>query len=335
MSEIKSHRNNDSSAMDPLRVSKRRFLHLAVALLLLPSVGWGQPENLIMDEPHALLPAAKAAQSLHTQNALPYAAQDPQAQGNLAGAVLDPQPQGNLAGAVLDPQALLAAADAVRNPPGSFATRTELTEFRRGRQVDAFVLTVFARPARTGGQYDNLVRFDAPARDAGKLMLRNGLDLWFYDPGTRASVRISPQQRLLGQASNGDVMNTRWIEDYAAVWVKQETIEDGERQSRNAIHLELTALRDDVPYPSVALWVDSEDARPILARYYSADGRLLKTAYFRAYRETLGRERPTETVIIDGVDSNWVTLMRTSEHRLREVPELWMQRDYLPRFRED
>ncbi|MFN3985019.1 MAG: outer membrane lipoprotein-sorting protein [Rhodocyclaceae bacterium] len=234
-----------------------------------------------------------------------------------------------------DAQAVLSAADAVRNPPGSFAVRNELTEFRRGRQVDATVVTVFARPAREGGQYDNLVRFDAPARDAGKLMLRNGMDLWFHDPGTRASVRISPQQRLLGQASNGDVMNTRLAEDYRAELVGRETVEDGERQPREAIHLALTAQRSDVPYPIVAYWVDAVDARPILARYYSAESRLLKTAYFRSYRKVLGRDRPTETVIIDGLDPGWVTLMRTSEHRLRDIPESWMQRDYLPRFREE
>ena len=70
--------------------------------------------------------------------------------------------------------------------------RIALTEFRKGRQTSSSTLTVFSKPAREGGQYNNLVRFDAPARDANKLMLRNGLDLWFYDPSTRASVRISP-----------------------------------------------------------------------------------------------------------------------------------------------
>ena len=53
-------------------------------------------------------------------------------------------------------------------------------------------------------------------------------------------------------------------------------------------------------------------------------------------RETakqLGRERPTEVVIIDGLDPKWVTVMRHSDFAWRDVPDAWLQRDYLPRFK--
>ena len=76
------------------------------------------------------------------------------------------------------------------------------------------------------------MRFDQPARDAGKLMLKNGKDLWFYDPGTKSSVRISPQQRLMGEASNGDVITVSFARDYKATHDGEETIADGERKQR-------------------------------------------------------------------------------------------------------
>ncbi|MDO4682358.1 MAG: outer membrane lipoprotein-sorting protein [Lautropia sp.] len=232
-------------------------------------------------------------------------------------------------------QAWLDSSDRMLNLPGSFALRNTLTEFRRGRQSAQSVLTVFARPAASGGQFDNLIRFEAPARDHGKLMLRNGLDLWFYDPSTRTSVRISPQQRLLGQASNGDVMSTRLAKDYKASFVRRETIRDGERQERATIQLRLVAQRRDVPYTAVDYWIDATSHRPVMARYRSAEGRLLKTAYFRKYRDVLGVQRPTETVIIDGMNPDWVTLMTQNQHRLQDIPATWMQRDYLPRFTGD
>jgi outer membrane lipoprotein-sorting protein len=228
---------------------------------------------------------------------------------------------------------ILQAADAVRNPPGSFSVRLQLTEYRQGRQSANSTLIVYARPSPDSGQYRNLVQFVAPARDAGKLMLRNGADLWFYDPSSRASVRISPQQRLLGQASNGDVMTTQLARDYRAERVGRESLKDGEGVQRDSLHLRLSALREDVSYARVDLWVDAGDDRPLMARYYSAEDRLLKTAYFRRYETALGRLRPTETVIIDGLDGGWVTVMRSTDHALREVPEAWLQRDYLPRFR--
>lgn len=228
--------------------------------------------------------------------------------------------------------ALLAGSDRVRNLPGSFSVRIVLTEFRQGRQTGSSVLTVYSRPAPDSGQYNNLVRFVAPARDAGKLMLRRGLDLWFHDPASGASVRISPQQRLLGQASNGDVMSTNLARDYRAELVGRESLRDGDGQTREAARLRLTALRDDVPYPLADYWIAPDDHHPLMARYHSAEGRLLKTAYFRKYRDVLGVLRPTETVIIDGLDPDWVTVMQLSRHTLREVPDAWLQRDYLPRF---
>jgi outer membrane lipoprotein-sorting protein len=230
-------------------------------------------------------------------------------------------------------QQILQAADAMRNPPGSFSVRLQLTEYRQGRLSANSVLIVYARPSADSGQYRNLVQFVTPARDAGKLMLRNGADLWFYDPSSRASVRISPQQRLLGQASNGDVMTTQLARDYRAERIGRELLKDGEGVQRDSLNLRLTALREDVAYARVDLWVDAADDRPLMARYYSAEDRLLKTAYFRRYETALGRTRPSETVIIDGLDSGWVTVMRSTEQALREVPDAWLQRDYLPRFR--
>lgn len=236
------------------------------------------------------------------------------------------------AGADEDAQALLAASDAVRNPPGGFSVQLTLTEFRKGRQTNRSGLLVYAKPMSDSGQYNNLVRFLTPARDANKLMLRNGNDLWFYDPATKASVRISPQQRLLGQASNGDVMSTNLAREYQAQRVGTETIRDGQGEDRPCVHLHLTANGPQVTYPLVDYWVDPETRRPVMARFYTAENRLLKTAYFRKFQMVLGMQRPTETVIIDGMDPDWVTLMQNTHSTARDIPAQWLQRDYLARF---
>jgi hypothetical protein len=73
--------------------------------------------------------------------------------------------------------------------------------------------------------------------------------------------------------------------------------------------------------------------RPVKASFFSDSGRLLKKAYYRRYETQLGAVRPTETIIIDGLDPQWVTVMRFSDMVKREVPEAWLQRDYLPRFK--
>jgi hypothetical protein len=230
-------------------------------------------------------------------------------------------------------QAILIASDAVRNPGQPFKVTITLTEFEKGQQVDSSTLTSYARTIDASGQFASLVRFVQPARDIGKLMLKNGNDLWFYDPSSQASIRLSPQQRLLGQASNGDVVTVNLAKDYKAELLGEEDLADGERVMRRAYKLGLAAVSPDVTYHRVEMWVDATSSRPIKARFFAESGHLLKTAYYRKYQPQLGRERPTEVVIIDGLDPAWVTVLRYSDYAWRDVPDAWLQRDYLPRFK--
>lgn len=237
------------------------------------------------------------------------------------------------AGAAPNAQQILAASDAVRNPDFPFGLTTTLIEYRNGKQTDSSTLAVYSKAEKNSGQFRNLIRFVAPARDANKLMLKSGNDLWFYDPTNKASIRLSPQQRLLGQAANGDVVTVNLAKDYQASLAAEEEIQDGERQTRRCYKLALSAISPDVTYHRIEMWIDSANNRPVKARFYTESGHLLKTAYYRHYQKQLGAERPTETVIIDGLDPNWVTVMRLSDYAKREVPEVWLQRDYLPRFK--
>lgn len=232
-----------------------------------------------------------------------------------------------------DAQTILAASDAIRNPGKSFALTATLVEYRDRKQTDTNTLIVYSKADVKSGQFRSLIRFLAPARDANKLMLKSGNDLWFYDPSNKASIRISPQQRLLGQAANGDVVTVNLAKDYKAELTAEEDTQDGDRKTRRCYKLGLNATAPDVTYDRVEMWVDAANSRPVKARFYSESGRHLKTAYYRRYQPELGIERPTETVIIDGLNPNWVTVMRFSNYAFRDVPEAWLQRDYLPRFK--
>ena len=238
--------------------------------------------------------------------------------------------------AVPDAQALLAASDAIRNPAEPFAISVALTDYRDGPNAEPGTqLTVYSKIDPTAGQYRSLIRYEAPARDVGKLMLKNGNDLWFYDASTKASVRISPQQRLLGQASNGDVVTVNLAHDYKASVGAEEDVKDGSQQMRHSVRLDLKAMAADVTYDRIEMWVDAATNAPIKARFYSESNSLLKTAYYRRYEQQLGAQRPTEVVIIDGLNSKWVTVMRYTNYRTRTIPDAWFQRDYLPRFKDE
>ncbi len=144
---------------------------------------------------------------------------------------------------------------------------------------------------------------------------------------------MSPQQRLLGQASNGDVVTVNFAKDYQASEAIEEDTKDGDQKIKHCYKLVMKAKTPDSTYDHIEMWIEVTNNHPIKARFYSDSGKLLKSAYYRNYQNQLGINRPTETVIIDGLDPKWVTVMRYSDMAKRDVPEVWLQRDYLPRFK--
>lgn len=234
--------------------------------------------------------------------------------------------------AAQDPLQMLRDSDAVRNPGRPHRVKVTLVEFEGGKQVNSSTLWTYSRELDNQGQFATLVSFVQPTRDAGKLMLRSGDDMWFYDPSTRSSIRLSPQQRLLGQASNGDVVTVNLAKDYTASLLADEEVTDGDRRNRRSFKLGLSASAGSATYAKIDYWVDAEDFRPLKGRYYADSGKLLKTVYFRRYQNQLGRDRPTEAVIIDGLNPQAITVMRFSDYSTPNLPVNWFHRDYLPRF---
>ena len=227
---------------------------------------------------------------------------------------------------------ILQRSDKVRNPDTPFATQITLIEYNKAKKVDTLILNVHSKRQKKNGQYRSLVAFIKPQRDAGKKMLQNGNEIWFYDPAAKNSIRMSAQQRLMGQASNGDVMTSNFSLDYQVELLGEEAIKDTTKKSRMAYRLYMTAKTSDVTYAFVDLWVEKNSFHPVKAKFYSSSKRLMKIAYYSNFQEQLGRVRPTKMLIIDGVNTHKVTLMQMSNYRAVNIPDAWFQRSYLPRF---
>jgi hypothetical protein len=194
------------------------------------------------------------------------------------------------------------------------------------------VVVVYAKEDPATHQFRNLIRFAQPARDAGKLVLLDSHAFWFYDPASKASVRISPQQRLTGQASVADVLTVNLAEDYTAALSGEETIQDTGHKPRTCWRLDLRAANDLSTYNRIEYWVEKGTSYPIKAKFYADSGRLLKILYYSGFRDALGGVRPTEAVLIDAVSSTLVTTVSFADQAFQDIPDSWFQRDYLPRL---
>ena len=228
-------------------------------------------------------------------------------------------------------QEIVAAADKVRNAEQSSRSTLVLTEYVSGQERSHSTFVLFSKED-SAGNFRNLLQYVEPPRDAGKRVLLDGRSYWFFDPASQSSVRISAQQRLVGQAAIGDVLTVNLAVDYSATLLGTESIDDAARQKRTCWQLELKAATETAVYNRVEYWVEQGTFRPVKGKFYSDSGRLLKIIYYRNYIERLGAVRPAESVIIDAVDSTLATIAVFNESRFQEVPDAWFQRDYLPRL---
>ena len=79
--------------------------------------------------------------------------------------------------------------------------------------------------------------------------------------------------------------------------------------------------------------MEKETFRPVKGKLYSDSGRLLKIAYYHKYQVQLGVMRPSEIILIDGVNTKLVTTINSSGHRAMDISDSWYQREYLPRLK--
>ena len=140
-------------------------------------------------------------------------------------------------------QEIVAAADKVRNAEQPSRSTLTLTEYVSGQERSHSAFVLFSKED-SAGNFRNLLQYVEPPRDAGKRVLLDGRSFWFFDPASQSSVRISAQQRLVGQAAIGDVLTVNLAVDYAATLLGTESIDDAARQKRTCWHLELKAATE-------------------------------------------------------------------------------------------
>ena len=238
----------------------------------------------------------------------------------------------------LTAQEIISRSDEIRNPKDPFVVTIQLTEYINGAARNEIALTVYSKLAAASEKFRNLVRYAQPPRDRGKSVLMDGTLMWFYDPASKTSIRISPEQRLVGQASQGDVVTVNLARDYTARLVgsaEGETIQDADKVARSCWHLELSPKNSEAIYAKAEYWVEKDSFHPIKGKFYSDSGRVLKIAYYHRYEKQLGAERPGETIIIDAVNAKLVTTMSFHGYRATDIPDSWYQREYLPRLKLD
>jgi len=208
----------------------------------------------------------------------------------------------------VDATALLKRSDAFRNGWPSFVTRVKITNYESGKPDEEKLYEVSQK-----GTDKTYVEFLTP-REKGRHLLMLGDDMWIYLPDTSRPVRITPLERLSGDASNGDVARTNYSTDYSPVYLRSEKLGATECHV-----LELTAKRKGATYQRITYWLRAEDARPVRAEFYLTSGKHIKSASFDDYAQMGGKTLLRRLTLYDEIRHNSHSLLEysaTSPHEL-------------------
>jgi len=215
---------------------------------------------------------------------------------------------------------ILKAADQFRKPEGGARVKLEVLLFKQDALDSRKHYTVYMKPGRR-----SLAVFNSPGEQGQKALQ---LDDRFYLllPKSRRPVRISPMQKLLGEAAIGDISTMTWSEDYSGSVIDEATMVD----DTTAIRLKLAAKRAGVTYEQIELWVAKDDYRPLKANLYLKSGRIAKQVSYQASLLN-GKKMITAMVMADRIQNQKRTEVHYRSIESVNVPERYFNPAYLTR----
>ncbi len=223
-----------------------------------------------------------------------------------------------------DVAALLKDADRYRTRQDNLQVETQVNVQNRDGSADKERrYTVFVQ-----AQHKSLVLMRSPA-EQGQKVLMLGDDFWLLMPGSQRALRITPSQKLLGDASTGDIATMSWSEDYAGTLAGEEGC-TSEAPAPPCLHLSLVAARKGVTYQRIELWIGKARHEPVRAELYVQSDKLAKQARF-VFDQAAAPKQVTEMVLQDQLSNHKETRVRYLSRQPKAVPETWLNPMFLAR----
>ena len=162
------------------------------------------------------------------------------------------------------------------------------------RDPDGSASTTVAAMFRRDSEEKFLVLVLQPVADKGKGYLKQGNNLWLYDPIGKGFTFTSAKERFQNSSFRvSDFTGSNYAENYKINSVKQEKL-----GKFNCTVFDLDATTKSVSFPKVKIWV-SEDNLVRKLEDYSLSGQLMRTSAFPSYQKVGERWVPAKIIIQD------------------------------------
>ncbi len=197
-------------------------------------------------------------------------------------------------------QSWLEDVDRARNAFSEALITARASQMTDGKVTGSADFQIYRKGADRG-----LIVFRGGKND-GRKILNLGEKRWLIVPGASRALPITPNQRLLGGASVGDVARVEFAADFTAT--ARPGAESVNRKPCRV--LDLTAKSDPAPYPRVVLWFDERERLPCRLLFSLPSGKEAKEITFVKFRQAAGRPVVGEMEIRDLLANQEGTLTR-------------------------
>jgi hypothetical protein len=215
--------------------------------------------------------------------------------------------------AEMSPKEILAHADRARGNLEGIEWSIDMESIEMGRKQERTIM-VQARG------HNSLAEFISPPKVKGQKLLMIDRNMWFVKPGLSKPVPISPRQKLMGGAANGDIASTDYAGDYEPLSVSDESF-NGEL----CYLLDLKAVNKKATYDQIQYWVSKERLVGVKADFFTVSGKRFKSAAFE-YKNNIridGNTLPfiSKMIITDAVIKENITTMSYGEVTIKQIPD--------------
>jgi hypothetical protein len=215
--------------------------------------------------------------------------------------------------AAMSPKEILTKADEARGNAEGVEWEIAIDSIEGGRQQQRTIRV-------TARGFNSLAEFLAPPNVKGQKLLMLDRNMWFAKPGLSKAVPISPRQKLVGGAANGDIASTNYAGDYKIVQTSEDIV-----NGKPCYLFDLSAVDNRATYDRIKYWISKERVVGLMAEFFTVSGKMFKTATFEYENSITVNDKPqafiSKMVIASAVMKEDVTTMSYRKASIKKVPD--------------
>ncbi len=217
----------------------------------------------------------------------------------------------------------MEAADKVLAYHGDYSATVSLLISKPGEPDESLRFKIFER---TDSDLMTMVQL-LPESDKGKGYLRDGDNIWAYDPIGRKFTHTSLKEAVGDSDVNLDDLNqseTHWRDNYTVA-----SFEEGMLGKQAVYIITLDAKTSKPAYARTTYYIRKDIALVLKEEDYSGSGRLMRTTLYPKWAKVPAGYVPTQIILRDELNKGETTQQMISDLTFDRLPDTIFTKAYL------